>query len=65
MIALIMHSLQVLSGHSHKVSCIDGDERFVLSGSHDCLVKVWSTMDGSHIRDLIGHESQVLILLLT
>ena len=55
--------MQVLSGHTHKVSSIDADDKFILSGSHDQLAKVWSVMDGSHIRDLAGHDSQVLQLI--
>lgn len=55
-----MHDiLKVLSGHTHKVSSIDADQKFILSGSHDQLAKVWSIMDGTHIRDLQGHESQI------
>ena len=52
---------QVISGHSSKVSSIDADEKFMLSGSSDHTAKFWSCMDGTLIRTLQGHESQVKI----
>uniref|UniRef100_A0A2K6BCJ7 WD repeat domain 88 n=1 Tax=Macaca nemestrina TaxID=9545 RepID=A0A2K6BCJ7_MACNE len=44
---------KILSGHEHAVStchfCVDDTK--LLSGSHDCTVKLWDAVDGSVVRN--------------
>jgi len=42
-----------LCAHDNSVTCLQFDDRFIISGGNDGHVKLWSLEDGSYIRDLI------------
>ena len=54
-------ALQTLDGHTNVVTsvCATTDRRYVISGSFDDSVRVWSLADGSLVRTLNGHTDTV------
>ncbi|XP_023331292.1 beta-TrCP [Eurytemora carolleeae] len=50
---------QELVGHTQAVTCLDADTLFLISGSQDNTLKLWSRADGRKIKDLTGHVSKI------
>jgi len=48
-----------LEGHKGKVAAMDCDTKFLVTGGHDKVVKVWGVGTGSVVRDLRGHLGQI------
>ena len=51
--------LRNFEGHKNKVKSITGDERFILSGSHDKTIALWDIERGQVIKTLQGHTRSV------
>ena len=49
--------LQELGGHAARVTVLQADKRFLLSGAADGSAAVWSALDGTRLRGLEGHTS--------
>lgn len=54
--------LQVLTGHTGSVLCLQYDERVIISGSSDSTVRVWDVNTGDMANTLIHHCEAVLHL---
>ena len=56
--------LRLLRGHTDSITCVifslHGD--FILSGSSDKTIKMWSLADGVCIKTMVGHTNCVLCL---
>ena len=52
------NSLRVFRGHRNAIwsIAISLDGKHVVTGSHDCTVKIWSFGNGKERRTLRGHE---------
>lgn len=59
--------LYTLTGHSEPVNCLvmTSDERQVISGSADCLIKIWDLEKRSEMFTLEGHQSSITALALS
>jgi len=51
----------ILSGHTEEVNCLtfSSDGTLLVSGSHDCTVKLWDVQTGGVIKTFSGHTSLV------
>ncbi|KXJ05727.1 putative E3 ubiquitin ligase complex SCF subunit sconB, partial [Exaiptasia diaphana] len=54
--------LQVLYGHRGCVSCLQFDDRLLVSGSHDKTIRVWDTSSWECIRVIQAHQGTVTCL---
>ncbi|PON97901.1 Guanine nucleotide-binding protein, beta subunit [Trema orientale] len=53
-------SLICLTGHTSAVTCVKwGGDGVIYTGSEDCTIKVWETLQGKLIRELKGHGKWV------
>ena len=52
--------IQVLTGHTGSVLCLHYDENYLVSGSSDSTIIIWSLISGSLIKRLYGHSESVL-----
>ena len=61
------HSERIIAGHSSSVLCLalTSDQKYLVSGSKDKSIKVWSMVDRRPITTLYGHKSAVTQLILT
>ncbi len=51
--------LRNFEGHKNRVTSITGDDRFILSGSHDKTIALWDMEKGCVIKTLEGHTRSV------
>ncbi|KAF2347276.1 Sulfotransferase domain [Trinorchestia longiramus] len=58
-------AVQVLTGHTGSVLCLQYDERVIISGSSDSTVRVWDANTGEMTNTLIHHCEAVLHLRFT
>lgn len=56
--------LRVLSGHTHSVRAIAAHGDTLVSGSYDCMVKVWKISTGQVLYTLQGHTQKVYSVVL-
>ncbi len=56
------NNLQVLTGHTGSVLCLQYDEKVIISGSSDSTVRVWDVKTGELVNTLIHHCEAVLHL---
>lgn len=61
----ILFLLQVLTGHTGSVLCLQYDDRVIISGSSDGTVRVWDAVTGDMVNTLIHHCEAVLHLRFT
>lgn len=54
--------LQVLTGHTGSVLCLQYDDKVIISGSSDSTVRVWDVETGEMTNTLIHHCEAVLHL---
>jgi len=54
--------LQVLTGHTGSVLCLQYDDKVIISGSSDSTVRVWDVVSGEMVNTLIHHCEAVLHL---
>ncbi|KAH8430968.1 uncharacterized protein LDX57_008630 [Aspergillus melleus] len=56
--------LHILEGHTEPVlaAVFTPDNRFVVSGSDDCSIRIWDTESGTNVRCLKGHTGSVMNL---
>lgn len=54
--------LQVLTGHTGSVLCLQYDDKAIISGSSDSTVRVWDVNTGEMVNTLIHHCEAVLHL---
>ena len=57
-----LECVQVLTGHTGSVLCLQYDENIIISGSSDSTVRVWSVKTGEMLNTLIHHCEAVLHL---
>ncbi|KAL6958083.1 negative regulation of NIK/NF-kappaB signaling [Sarracenia purpurea var. burkii] len=58
----ILSDIEVLTGHTGSVLCLQYDENVIISGSSDSTVRVWDVKTGEMINTLIHHCEAVLHL---
>lgn len=54
--------LQILTGHTGSVLCLQYDDKVIISGSSDSTVRVWDVKTGEMTNTLIHHCEAVLHL---
>lgn len=54
--------VQVLTGHTGSVLCLQYDDKVIISGSSDSTVRVWDVATGEMVNTLIHHCEAVLHL---
>jgi len=54
----IVHE-QSIAMHTGTVTAIDTDETLMITGGKDTRVRVWSSQDYQHVKDLDGHKSPI------
>jgi len=54
--------LQVLTGHTGSVLCLQYDDKVIISGSSDSTVRVWDVVSGEVVNTLTHHSEAVLHL---
>ena len=54
--------MQVLTGHTGSVLCLQYDQNIIISGSSDSTVRVWDVRSGEMLNTLIHHCEAVLHL---
>jgi F-box and WD-40 domain protein 1/11 len=54
--------MQVLTGHTGSVLCLQYDDKVIVSGSSDSTVRVWNVVNGEMVNTLIHHCEAVLHL---
>lgn len=54
--------VQVLTGHTGSVLCLQYDDKVIISGSSDSTVRVWNVNTGDMVNTLIHHCEAVLHL---
>ena len=59
--------VRTFSGHEEGVTTIavTSDDKYIVSGSKDCTIRIWDLDTGEQIRVLQGHENSVNALALT
>ena len=57
-----LECVQVLTGHTGSVLCLQYDENNIISGSSDSTVRVWNATTGEMVNTLIHHCEAVLHL---
>lgn len=55
-------SIQILTGHTGSVLCLQYDDRVIISGSSDATVRVWDVQTMQLVNTLIHHCEAVLHL---
>ena len=55
--------IQVLSGHTGSVLCLNYNENYLVTGSSDSSIIIWSLLSGTKIKQLNGHSESVLGIL--
>lgn len=54
--------MQILTGHTGSVLCLQYDDKVIISGSSDSTVRVWDVKTGEMTNTLIHHCEAVLHL---
>ena len=54
--------VHVFDGHDRGLACIEFRDDYIVSGSNDCKIKVWSASTGECLRTLTGHDMLVRTL---
>lgn len=49
----------ILEGHTNSIRCMDVSDKYLVTGSYDCTVKLWDYRKGKFLKNIITHKNKI------